>query len=298
MSCGKTVLEINGLKVTLKSKACETKECCNKLPLVNDVSLAVSQGEVTGLIGESGSGKSLTCLSVMNLLPDTMVLDKGRITIAGSSLEEFSLADSSTKNNHLKNRTQNLTSQWRCFRGRRAAMILQNPMSCFDPIFTIGYHIKETISAHGLDWKSHRSKVDSTLCELGFESPNEILSAYPFQLSGGMLQRIMVSLALLLEAELLIADEPTTDLDVIVQARILDIIDKMRKEKNVGVLLVTHDLSVIARLADNVSVMQNGAVVESGKVEDIFHRPKAAYTKALLDAHFSLYGSNINEVLL
>ena len=272
MSCGKTVLEINGLKVMLTAK-----NGPDKTPLVNDVSLTVSQGQVTGLIGESGSGKSLTCLSVMNLLPPAMNHQGGKIMLAGSPLGETS------------------ESQWRCFRGRRAAMILQNPMSCFDPVFTIGHHIKETLSAHGLNWRNSKAKIRSTLAELGFDHPDEILSAYPFQLSGGMLQRIMVSLALLLEAQLLIADEPTTDLDVIVQARILDIIDRLRREKNVGVLLVTHDLSVIARLADQVSVMQKGAIVESGPVADIFYRPHASYTKALLTAHFSLYGRNIRQ---
>lgn len=174
-------------------------------------------------------------------------------------------------------------------------MVLQNPMSCFDPVFTVGQHIGETLAAHGMRYKDVRGRVRSTLADLGFERPDQILSAYPFQLSGGMLQRIMVSLALLLEAELLIADEPTTDLDVIVQARILDLIDRLRREKNVGVLLVTHDLSVIARLADQVSVMQHGRIVESGAVADIFSAPGQPYTRALLAAHFSLYGRTDGE---
>lgn len=272
MSCGKTVLEIDGLNVSIAAS-----QCCQELSVVNGVSLTVSQGQVTGLIGESGSGKSLTCLSVMNLLPPAMVRDKGSITLSGAPLEDAP------------------ASQWRCFRGRRAAMILQNPMSCFDPVFTIGHHIRETLSAHGLNGQNSGAKIGQTLAELGFDHPDEILSAYPFQLSGGMLQRVMITLALLLEAELLIADEPTTDLDVIVQARILDIIDRLRREKRVGVLLVTHDLSVIARLADQVSVMHSGTIVESGSVADIFYHPQASYTRALLDAHFTLYGQNISS---
>lgn len=271
MSCGKMVLEVEGLKVRM------SRHCCQDKPLVNDVSLNVAQGQVTGLIGESGCGKSLTCLAVMDLLPQAMSRCDGRISLAGAPLGEVP------------------DGHWRCFRGRRAAMILQNPMSCFDPVFTVGHHIRETLDAHGLKGPDRNARVRSTLSELGFDTPDEILTAYPFQLSGGMLQRVMVSLALLLEAELLIADEPTTDLDVIVQARILELIDRLRKEKNVGVLLVTHDLSVIARLADQVAVMQDGRIIESGGVGDIFARPKEGYTKALLSAHFSLYGQTASQ---
>jgi nickel transport system ATP-binding protein len=242
MTCGTYLLEIDTLRVSVAGPG------CGHQPLVDDVSLTVSRGQVTGLIGESGCGKSLTCLAVMDLLPPALRRSEGSIRLAG---------DVQAKS------TQALQA---CFRGRRAAMVLQNPMSCFDAIFTVGHHIRETLAAHGMKPKACRERVRSTLADLGFEQPDEILSAYPFQLSGGMLQRIMVSLALLLEAELLIADEPTTDLDVIVQARILDLLDQLRREKNVGVLLVTHDLSVIARLADQVAVMQNGRIIETGPV--------------------------------
>ncbi len=268
MGCGKMVLEIDGLRVNFSRHAEHQK------PLVDGVSLVVIQGQVTGLIGESGCGKSLTCLAVMGLLPRNMRQSGGRVAVSGAQLDELACGHT------------------RCFRGRKAAMVLQNPMSCFDPVFTIGRHIRETLKAHGMFWSACQDRVRSTLGELGFDNPDEVLSAYPFQLSGGMLQRVMVSLALLLEAELLIADEPTTDLDVIVQARILDLIDRLRREKNVGVLLVTHDLSVIARLADQVAVMQSGRIIETGGVGDIFVRPKQDYTKALLSAHFSLYGRN------
>ncbi len=161
--------------------------------------------------------------------------------------------------------------------------------------FTIRHHIRETLSAHGLKYKNRYNQVLEILTELGFDSPNEILSAYPFQLSGGMLQRVMICLALLLDAELIIADEPTTDLDVIVQSKILEIIDRMRKEKNVGVLLVTHDLSVIARLADEVAVMKDGRIFETGPVTDIFAEPAEPYTRTLLSAHFSLYGPGVSR---
>lgn len=268
MSRGTTILSIDGLRVSL------ARRNCVDLHLVNDISLNVVKGKVTGLIGESGSGKSLTCLAVMDLLPRNLRCSSGQISLAGTPLRES-------------------CSSLRCFRGKQAAMIMQNPMTCFDPIFTIGNHITETLSAHGMEIRKNTNLIRSTLADLDFDQPDEILSAYPFQLSGGMLQRIMVSLALLLEAELLIADEPTTDLDVIVQARILDLIDRLRIEKNIGVLLVTHDLSVIARLADDVLVMRDGRVVESGSVAEIFAHPDKDYTKSLLSAHFSLYGKNI-----
>lgn len=271
MSCGNTVLEIKGLRISLARHDCLSR------PLVEDVSLTVARGRVTGLIGESGCGKSLTCLAIMDLLPSAIQRDDGRIT-----LSESPLGDSPAMH-------------WRCFRGRQAAMVLQNPMSCFDPVFTIRHHIRETLSAHGLKYKNRYNQVLEILTELGFDSPNEILSAYPFQLSGGMLQRVMIGLALLLDAELIIADEPTTDLDVIVQSKILEIIDRMRKEKNVGVLLVTHDLSVIARLADEVAVMKDGRIIETGPVTDIFAEPAEPYTRALLSAHFSLYGPGVSR---
>jgi len=177
-------------------------------------------------------------------------------------------------------------------------MIMQNPMTCFDPIFTIRQHVRETLQAHGLSFSGKLEIIRRTFVDLGFDNPDEILLAYPFQLSGGMLQRIMVSLALLLDAELLIADEPTTDLDVIVQARILDLLDRLRKEKNIGILLVTHDLSVIARLADEVFVMQQGGIVESGPVAEIFMRSDHPYTRSLLAAHFSLYGRVSGEEVM
>jgi len=272
-----TVLAIENLQLSLagngQTAAGDTKK------LVHDVSLRVVRGKVTGLIGESGCGKSLTCLAVMGLLPQNVVQSGGRVVWAGSETVQ-----SATVSRQL--------------RGRKAAMIMQNPMTCFDPIFTINRHISETLQAHGLSYSGQLQRIRGTLAELGFDSPDEILGAYPFQLSGGMLQRIMVSLALLLEVELLIADEPTTDLDVIVQARILDLLDRLRRQKNMGILLVTHDLSVIARLADKVLVMQDGRVVESGPVSELFMHAQHRYTKSLLEAHFSLYGRMTGEEVM
>ena len=265
MSGEHLILEINDLKLSFLGPGNEKKT------IVEGLNLHVAAGKVTGLIGESGCGKSLTCLAAMDLLPKNIVHDGGGIRLDGNSKADIPAAG------------------WRCYRGRRAAMVLQNPMSCFDPVFTVGRHIRETLAAHGVHGGPSFSRVHAVLSDLGFDNTADLLSAYPFQLSGGMLQRIMIALALLLEARLLIADEPTSDLDVIVQGRILQLIDRLRREKQVGVLLVTHDLSVIARLADQVSVMRHGRIVETGPVAGIFENPRHRYTRQLLAAHFSLY---------
>lgn len=265
MSHEHVILEIDDLRLSLLGPGNERKT------MVEGLTLQVTAGKITGLIGESGCGKSLTCLAAMDLLPKNFVHDGGRIRLDGNSKSNIPAAS------------------WRCYRGRLAAMVLQNPMSCFDPVFTVGQHIRKTLAAHGVDGGPSFSRVHAVLKDLGFDNTGDLLAAYPFQLSGGMLQRIMIALALLLEARLLIADEPTSDLDVIVQGRILQLIDRLRREKQVGVLLVTHDLSVIARLADQVSVMRHGRIVEAGPVAGIFENPRHPYTRQLLAAHFSLY---------
>ncbi|MFO7597922.1 MAG: ATP-binding cassette domain-containing protein [Desulfocurvibacter africanus] len=241
--------------------------------LVDDVSLSLRRGEVLGIIGESGSGKSLTCLSLLGLLPGGVRLTDGEV-----------LLDSSPAHGNPRNsgkRSQRL-------RGATLAMIMQNPMSCFDPVYTMRVHFQETLSAHGLP-RTTRDKIEAALAEVGFDAPGRVLGLYPFQMSGGMLQRVMIALALCLDAPFLIADEPTTDLDLISQARVLDLLDRLRLRRRLGILLVTHDLSVVARLAHTVLVMEQGRVVESGSTADIFNHPRHAYTLMLLSAHLDLY---------
>jgi nickel transport system ATP-binding protein len=247
--------------------------------LVNDAGLTVTHRQVFGLIGESGSGKSLTCLSVMGLLPPGITRAGGGIWINGESMNDLTPA------------------RRRSLRGRVAAMILQNPMSCFDPLFTIRSHFSETMASHGLSVKNGgMDQAVEALAEVGFENPGEIMRLYPFQMSGGMLQRVMVALALLMNVPLLIADEPTTDLDVVSQAKVLALLDHMRRDHGMSILLVTHDLGVIARLADQVAVMRAGRIVESRPVRDLFTHPEHPYTQSLLKAHFSLYDRRMNEL--
>jgi nickel transport system ATP-binding protein len=246
--------------------------------LVKNLNFRISQGSIVGLIGASGCGKSLTCLAVMGLLPKGIDCSDGTIRFRKEEIQ-------SSKSVRL-----------RSLRGTKLAMILQNPMSCFDPVFTIRHHFTETLVSHEHTAKKSISRIKAALWDVGFEDPDRILSLYPFQMSGGMLQRVMVALASMMEVELLIADEPTTDLDVVSQMRVLNLLSKMRNRHGMSILLVTHDLSVVAHMADRVMVMQKGEIVEQGKVEDIFNRPDHAYTRSLLEAHLSLYDQRLNQL--
>lgn len=240
--------------------------------LVKGISFTAEKGKVTGLIGESGSGKSLTCQSVLGLLPQNLHAT-GCVTIAGCSMP------------------MGRGGTCRKARGQSISMVMQNPISCFDPVFSIKSHFRETLAAHGTaKAKNTPAAWCEALGEVGFDNPEKVLDLYPFQMSGGMLQRVMIALSLVLEADFLLADEATTDLDAISQARILDLLEHLVRKRGMGALLVTHDLSVIARLADHVLVMKDGVIVESRPVYDIFHKPQHEYTVALLDAHYRLHG--------
>lgn len=264
------VLDVKNLSVTLQTEKKQRK-------LVNNVSFSIAPRTVWGLIGESGSGKSLTCLSIMGLLPKGIRRTSGAVMLNGQLLLNLP------------------ADEMRSIRGRSMAMILQNPMSCFDSVFTIRRHFKETLESHNR--RPDEEKIRESLIEVGFDNPGEILELYPFQMSGGMLQRVMVALALIMEAPLLIADEPTTDLDVVSQIRILNLLDGVRRKHGMSILLITHDLSVIARLADYAAVMRGGEIVETGSVTDIFNQCRHEYTRALMRAHYSLYGSRLERIL-
>ena len=248
--------------------------------LVDRINFSLQPNRVMGLIGESGCGKSLTCLGIMGLLPKNIQIEGGEILVNGRCVADMG------------------PSEKNAFRGKTAAMILQNPMSCFDSVFKIRHHFFETLASHGE--KSSKKMLESSrtaLLDVGFDNPDEILDLYPFQMSGGMLQRIMVALALMMKVSLLIADEPTTDLDVVSQAGILDLLARMRDRHGMAILLVTHDLSVVARLADDLTVMKGGAVVESGPIRTIFEAARHPYTQSLLKAHLSMYGDSLQHAL-
>ncbi len=243
-------------------------------PLVNGVSLAARLGETLGVIGESGSGKSLTCQAVMGLLPPGLSAT-GAVVLGGRPMPLSGGAAS------------------RLLRRGLAAMILQNPMSCFDPVFTIKAHFKETLAAQGVPRaENRRERWEAALGEAGFADPGKILPLFPFQMSGGMLQRVMIALAIVMRAPFLIADEATTDLDAASQARALDLLERLRETRGMGILLITHDLSVIARLADRVCVMRQGRILEQRNVYELFEAPKHPYVQALMRAHYRLYGKS------
>ena len=235
------------------------------LPAVNGLSLTVGKREVLGIVGESGSGKSVTSLSVMRLVPRPGKIVKGEIWFDGTELLRLNPKEMC----HI--------------RGKSISMIFQDPMAALDPVYKCGEQIVEAIRLHEkVSTKAALDKGIQLLKQVGIPHPERYINAYPHELSGGMCQRIMIVIALSCRPKLLIADEPTTALDVTVQAQILDLLNRFRKEMDMSVMLITHDLGVVAELADRIVVMYAGEVMEEGDVGSIFDHPVHPYTKGLL----------------
>jgi nickel transport system ATP-binding protein len=232
--------------------------------LVRDVSLTLRRGRVLGLVGASGGGKSLTVLAMLGLLPPGLRQVAGRLRHDGRVLDAAGVA---------------------ALRGRRVGLVQQAPRACFNPILTIGRHFAETLGRG-----AGRGQAAALLAEVGLADPASLLPAYPFQLSGGTLQRAMLALALARDPDFLLADEPTTDLDLLSQATLLSLLERLVARRGLGVLLVTHDLSVVARLADSVAVMQGGTVVEQQAAAGFFEAPRHPASRALVRSHLALYG--------
>ena len=232
---------------------------------VNGVSFDLDHGEILGIVGESGSGKSVTSYSIMQILADTGKIVDGKIYYKGEDITQWS------------------EKQMRAFRGKCCSIIFQDPMTSLNPVFTIGNQLTEAISLH-TDKKGKAAKARAAeLLELvGINEPLKRLKQYPYELSGGMRQRVMIAMALACEPDILIADEPTTALDVTIQAQILELMQKLQKELGMAVILVTHDLGVIASMCDNIVVMYGGKICERGTAAEIFYNPKHEYTKGLL----------------
>jgi peptide/nickel transport system ATP-binding protein len=250
------LLRIEGLTVTPAADV--------QRQLVNNVSFALASGKTTCVVGESGSGKSLTALSVMGLLPPALRRQSGHILFQGNDLTTYSPA------------------QMREVRGKRIGMIFQEPMTSLNPVLNIGYQIGEPLSVHlGLSGKALKTKVAALLEQVGI--PAERASSYPDELSGGQRQRVMIAMSIACEPVMLIADEPTTALDVTVQAQILALLAELKQRMNMGMLFITHDFGVVADIADDVVVMFRGEVVESGPVGEVLGNPQHPYTRALLD---------------
>ena len=231
------------------------------------VDFELRAGEVLGVVGESGSGKTLLSLSILGLLPATARIAGGEIVFEGRNLSSFS------------------PSEMRNFRGGGVGMIFQEPMTSFDPVYTIGNQIAESVRQHlGLGRIATRNRVLELLDKVGLPDPHSCYHQYPFQLSGGMRQRAMIAMALICQPRLLIADEPTTALDVTIEAQILQLLSDLQAQLHMAIVIITHDLSVIAEMSDNVLVMYLGKDMEYAPVRALFHDPKHPYTRQLLQS--------------
>ncbi|KGE02912.1 ABC transporter ATP-binding protein [Pseudohaliea rubra] len=251
-------LTLEGLSVILT----ETAEA-----LVKDVAIHLRAGEIFALVGESGSGKSITSLAGMRLLPEALHIGSGRALMGATDL--FALPE----------------ARMQTIRGRRMAMIFQNPMSALNPVKTVFRQVAETLRLHTkLRGAALRDRVTSLLEEVGIPDPRQRMDFYPHQLSGGQQQRIMIAMALACEPEVLIADEPTTALDVTIQKQVLELIQKLARSRRLAVLLITHDMGVVRQSADRVGVMYRGRIIEEASVAAFFAAPKEAYSRRLIDA--------------
>ena len=256
------VLEINNFTLSFKIKDKEVKA-------VNDISLYVEKGEVVGLVGESGCGKSLTALSIVNLQPSNSKIVDGEIEINGEDVLSYS------------------REMWNDKRGKDFSIIFQEPMSALDPLVKIGNQIKESIVAHAdesINSVDLKSRIMDMLRAVELRNPELVYDSYPHQLSGGMRQRVLIALSLINNPCLLVADEPTTALDVTVQSQILKILKQMNEELSLSVLFISHDLGVVKNFCERIYVMYAGLIVESGISSDLIENPIHPYTRGLIDS--------------
>ncbi len=262
-------LEVKGLRTTLFLRE-------GRVDVVRDVSFQLHDGETLALVGESGCGKTLTALSVIRLLPDPPArVTAGSVVVAGSDI------------------TRVPDSTMRSLRGDTVSMVFQEPLTSLDPVFTIGDQIEEAITAHRkVNRREARDMAVEILKEVQIPSPQQRLDDYPHQMSGGMRQRVMIAMALVLDPKVLIADEPTTALDVTIQAQILELIRAEQERRQLAVLLITHNLAVVSQVADRVAVMYAGEIVEEASASEIFANPRHPYTQGLLSSIPSAAGDS------
>ena len=252
-------LEVRDLSISFCTDA-------GRVQAVRQVSFKLEQGRTLAVVGESGSGKSVTSRAIMGLLAGNATIDGGEILFDGKNLLNLS------------------EKEWCSIRGRRIAMIFQDPLSCLNPVMRVGKQIAEAVrlSKNGMSRKEADSRALELMEEVGIGRPQLCFRQYPFQLSGGMRQRIVIAIALASNPEILICDEPTTALDVTIQAQILELLHRLKQERGLSMVFITHDLGVVANVADDIAVMYAGKIVEYGTAEDIFYDPRHPYTWALL----------------
>ncbi|MBM7706457.1 ABC transporter ATP-binding protein [Chryseomicrobium aureum] len=253
-----TLLEVNNLVTEFRTKE-------GPVQAVRDVTFSVRKGETLCIVGESGCGKSITSLSVIGLLPENGRIANGEVRYKGEAIHNLS------------------AEKKRLMRGSEISMIFQEPMTALNPVLTVGYQLREPLMIHhGMSKQQATTRGIELLNQVGIPYPEKRMNQYPHELSGGMRQRVMIAIALAGDPGLLIADEPTTALDVTIQAQILDLINELKDRLDMGVMFITHDMGVVAEVADRVMVMYAGQKIEEGPVEEIFDRPKHPYTRGLL----------------
>ena len=259
MEENRKLLEVKDLKVSFFTPAGEVKA-------VNGISYSLGYNEVMGIVGESGSGKSVEAYSIIGLLQSPGKVTGGSILFEGENVLEYD------------------DEKMRQFRGNKVSMIFQNPMTCLNPVYTIGDQLMEALTCHDKSISKTQARVRAIqMLELvGINNAVKRVDQYPHEFSGGMRQRAMIAMALICEPKLLIADEPTTALDVTIQAQILELMKDLQKKENTSIIFITHNLGVVAEICDRVSVMYAGHIVEQGLVQDIFYHPQHPYTKGLI----------------
>ena len=259
MAENEKLIEVKDLKVSFFTPAGEVKA-------VDGISYSLGYNEVMGVVGESGSGKSVEAYSIIGLLQSPGKVIGGSITFEGEDLLSYT------------------PEQMRQFRGNKVSMIFQNPMTCLNPVYTIGNQLTEALLCHdnSISKEEAWKKAVEMLEKVGINNAEKRIDQYPHEFSGGMRQRAMIAMALICKPKLLIADEPTTALDVTIQAQILELMKELQKEENTSIIFITHNLGVVAEICDWVSVMYAGKIIEQGRVNDIFYNPQHPYTKGLL----------------
>lgn len=266
------LLDVNGLSVSFATDR-------GPVQAVRDVSFRVHEGEILSIVGESGSGKSVTLLSLLGLHDAKTTRVDGAVSFKGKPILDLP------------------ASQMRSIRGKEIGLISQDPMTALTPVYTIGWQIAEQIRAHeNISARAARQRAVELLGEVGLSNPGEAVDRYPHQLSGGMRQRAVIAMALSCNPALLVADEPTTALDVTVQAQVLDLLLRLRKDFGSAIILITHDMGVVAEVAEQVAVMYAGRIVERGRTDDVFARPLHPYTWGLMASIPPLTGTRLEKL--
>lgn len=272
-----TVISVRNLKTYFY-----TNQRCNKA--INGISLDIKKGKTLCIVGESGCGKSVTASSIMQLLPRLSRIEEGEIIYHSEERGDIPIHELERNGREM-----------RSLRGKDIAMIFQDPMTALNPVYTIGWQICEMIRAHeDISKKQAKARALKLLQDMGIPFPEKRIDEYPHQFSGGMRQRAMIAMAMACNPNVLIADEPTTALDVTIQAQIFELMDKLKREYNTAIMLITHDMGVVCELADDVAVMYMGNIIESGTAEEVLDHPGHPYTRALLKS-IPILGKGANQ---